>query len=480
MFSRRVNATKFTDPIGLEFFCEVKARSIYDGDQAPVAVMAALLHDRLQGSGRVFDFCYLYKEFRSASEGAITDMLHSASVNCEKDSLVFMDVYGDPEVINQVFEAIDNEQSGFIAKNEGYKRTDDIEKYIASTVTTRIFVNRERECAVVFINRMNARTYHLMCSFIPRYFPKLFSEKPVSPEEIAMLGALTKNDYHSFFSKLNFIADRYDLRDFKIKKLLEGFSQRTVRQRIDSLRSKIADNDRQIADNLRYYKSLLEAREELNISLIGLKTKANMESRDAELIEYLQANKNVTLLSAEDYSIEILVSTTIESFDDEMFEAMIGNEDSDINYEGFESESGFDVEDRAKLLRALFSSEATLKVKTCAYYSLETRGSVETRSDYGFPYEFRDRVPNPHLNYHACLGDYRRYIQDCLEKQDIVAAIEQCVASARSVNIGESVTFEPFVREILRSENKIIVLPNGTDATPHEALEYLNSTSFDQ
>ena len=92
---------------------------------------------------------------------------------------------------------------------------------------------------------------------------------------------------------------------------------------------------------------------------------------------------------------------------------------------------------------------------------------------YNFPASCKNEVPNPHLQYHACLGDNARYIREPLRRGDIVTAIEQCIASAGSVNIDEGVSVGPFVRDILKSNIAPFELPDGRRVNAAKALEWI-------
>ena len=107
----------------------------------------------------------------------------------------------------------------------------------------------------------------------------------------------------------------------------------------------------------------------------------------------------------------------------------------------------------------------------CAYYDLDYMSGVRVSRSYNYQ-NFEDYMPNPHLQYHQCLGDNATRINRCVSEGNFISAIEACRMSMRSVNIEEvSVTFRPFLEELMRSTHKVIEGPDGQLYTPEEALK---------
>ena len=118
--------------------------------------------------------------------------------------------------------------------------------------------------------------------------------------------------------------------------------------------------------------------------------------------------------------------------------------------------------------------ENKFKIKLCAVYHLDIRGTLDTTSNYHYPANCSDYLPNYHLQRHECLGDYRRVVTGYLERGDTIGAINACIASAKSININESgPTFNPFMREVFTTNARCIQMPDGTSVTPTEAFKTL-------
>ena len=130
---------------------------------------------------------------------------------------------------------------------------------------------------------------------------------------------------------------------------------------------------------------------------------------------------------------------------------------------------------RRKIMDAIFSDDAVLKVKMCSNYIIDLRGTCDATAGYRYGDEFIGYIPNPHIHRFACLGNYKPYINRAIRDGNLIGAIEQCVTSAKSLNFTEAHTVRYFLNDLFTSRYKVIVLPDGKEVTPVEALEYLKT-----
>ena len=138
-------------------------------------------------------------------------------------------------------------------------------------------------------------------------------------------------------------------------------------------------------------------------------------------------------------------------------------------------DSPISYEQMKKLLTAIFIDQ-TIKIKICAAYRFDARCTVDGVAGYNYGNVFKDMMKNPHINHYACLGDYRAMINDSLSRKDYVSAIEQCSASARSLDVTDATVMKSFMLEmygINEAESKFIELPNGTRCTTVEAVKWI-------
>ena len=74
------------------------------------------------------------------------------------------------------------------------------------------------------------------------------------------------------------------------------------------------------------------------------------------------------------------------------------------------------------------------------------------------------------------MGNYSRTINDALAKRDYITALEQCVASAKSLNLHDSAVMDNFMANFTRNSGtscKAIELPDGRVVHPKDAIKWL-------
>lgn len=82
---------------------------------------------------------------------------------------------------------------------------------------------------------------------------------------------------------------------------------------------------------------------------------------------------------------------------------------------------------------------------------------------------------NPHINEYSCMGGYSKTINELLSRRDYIGAIEQCVASCKSLNWGDHTVMCAFMRTFF-SDNSVarcIELPDGKVVNAKEAIKWL-------
>lgn len=201
----------------------------------------------------------------------------------------------------------------------------------------------------------------------------------------------------------------------------------------------------------------------------------NKKDKDGQIAEYFKCNKALVLLEAGKDTITFGVKTYLEYYDEDNVRAILNNPASFV-YENTPSD-----EDIKMLLEAIFI-EQKLKLRVCAAYELSLAGNVRGKTSVFAEPEFRNEagelvyMPNAHIQEYHCLGTYLAPINKCIADGDYIGAIEQCVASAQSLNFNDpsaKILIEALfaVRKNRISSNKCIELPDGSVVRPKEAIE---------
>lgn len=374
----------------------------------------------------------------------------------------------------QAMSAVDR---SFIAQYPGFRELEDIKAFTAKNGDFRFFIDEDRHAAVVFISNATYKLFHLMQAFTPRILPWFFKDKPLDELERALLRSLTETSAEEYIRILGSLEERSNLKLKRLEKQLENFVIDSKRKQLDTVLNRIEDYNGYIDENISRYRKLISEREKIILEKNGLELQIREGADSSEICDYFKCNKRIEFLSAGSSCINFIVKCCIENFDVDMYERFSENFNTHI-YTGYAigNPDFAEAKVRKEFLDEIFSDEPLLKIKTCAFYRICMEGIVEVQSSYNYPRSCKDRLPNPHIDRFACLGDHRPLIEEALRNGDVVGGIEQCVCSAKSINIGESPTISHMLHILFSTPvEKIIELPDGTSCTPSEALQWLRS-----
>lgn len=474
MFTRALNPALASD-IADEIFTNIDSVS-FNGDSTFVATLRALLAPRMSEDDYItvvtkfrHDRESVLKGYSSKSEGAL-----ALSKGLSANMIYICSIDGTDASVNASFDILDN---GFVEVCPSYTDVKGIDAFFLShlRIKARFFISKELRSTAVFIEGLDIPLWHAIQGFMSMYLPWYFEEKPLTEDERNLLRAITLKTATSYEKLIADYAEQYDFRTKRISKLLDGFETLSQNQRLSGLLNNISNVERNIDNNVNQYLSLISQREELIIQKLGLEQQIFEKKDSTEIVDYFIHNKHLNPTYVSGSSLDLIINTYLELFDVDMFESYNRNINS-FYYRGYDvTASAFvNAKAREKLLSVIFCDSPILKIKMCAYYRINLSGSVSSSSGYNFPSEYSDMMPNPHLQNYNCLGSYRVWIESALRNGDTIFAIEQCVASAKSVNVGEEASFKPFLRDLFSSScKKVIELPDGTSVTPTEAYEWL-------
>lgn len=315
---------------------------------------------------------------------------------------------------------------------------------------------------------------HALASFIPLYFPDLFMEKKLDEDEHSLLRSLNNSTSIGFENYVRKLASRDSFRRPMLMNTLRGMEKIAKEAEISQVKSSISEYENEIERIIRNFNSAQSAKQDLIIRLAGLETVR--DNTQDELFEYMISNKNIFEISTQGSKLSFNVRTYLDTFDadswDLVRDAVV--ERTDDFREGVFS----DKANKILLLDALFSENASMHIKMCAHWEFDIAYQT-ARATSGWNYiidsvDYADYLPNPHYDFHSCLGQNGPDIMNQLSKGDIVSAIEYCIAASKSVNIHEmGPTFIPFINRLFSRNNKVIETYDGLSLTPGEAVEYL-------
>lgn len=377
-----------------------------------------------------------------------------------------------------VEELIRNLDDQFIRVFGGWEIPQKSNTFLEKYMKVRVFINKAKNAAVVFTERLNMSRWHLIQSVFPTFVPGLFTEIPLDQQEKQMLHALTMHGASTYLKEISALEEKYDIRAKKIASMIGGFEKRERENQVNRIRMEIDNINSQMERLMREYQNQIDLKENANVRLNGMIYAINQDDGDGELVKFFQGHKMLDVESVSGSRITFIVKTYFENFDPDQYETFRNN---DRFIAASDSNGVFhDPENRKKFMDALIM-DRKFKLLMCGVYVLDIRGSVDTISGYDFPPNCEDYYPNYHLNHHHCMGDYRRIIPDYLNRGDTIGAINACIESVKSINIAESdATFNPMMHQLFESRKKCFELPDGSHVSAVQALEWLQKQEAPQ
>lgn len=478
MFRTAITTSPLVTDAAQSFFHNINGSS-YSGDISFLTTLRALVFPRMAEDDYLrvsFDgSSYSVGDVAGNPSRAVVKAICSDSVT-SRDNYIYIHSFRNHQDDN--YACLELMKRDFCKVYPGWHRLEKVTEFYKKQFLTMCFINPEKKSVIIFVDNFDIRKMHyLQCSifaFLPWYFDP---EKGVSEIEMELITSLREKTPDKYNDVIERIASQYDFRTARIRQLLSGFETRfekiecqNIKRQLDGERDSLRYLNQQIGEHLRL-------KHDLEIKLLGLESKVSSTTDDSEIMEYFLCNDKLVLLEVTDNTMLFGVKTYIEYFEEDMAKAAINNKNSYLYRP--DSEDGdryIPAESIEKLMKSIFIDQ-TLKIKVCAAYEFRLDGNVDARQYFSFNHEFKDCMPNPHIDGYQCMGNYSRTINELLANRNYIAALEQCIASAKSLNFGDSTVMHLFARAIYHIDcdynNRCIELPDGRIVDPKEAIAWL-------
>lgn len=368
------------------------------------------------------------------------------------------------------FNIVHTTDDSFAASHPAYTKLEKAENYLSKWLSCQIFVNHDINSAVVFSQELDTRKTHMLMSLLPLFIKTPFDEKPLTDDEKKLCFSMTKRTSGDFESMIAKLVRQSGLENELNEVLLKRFANVELERSIDETNNTLRVARAALEDNVAEYARLVQKVNDATIKYEALLARPKNES--TELVDYFKRHKNLQLVNVSDGTIKFYVKTTADWFDLDFYRRASSNGSI---YRMTADPPFCKVEDRKLLMDAIFSDDPVFRIRLCAIYALNT--DVAVFRNYEYPEELtRQYLPNPHLQYHQCLGSYRDPIRTAIRNSNYIGAIEQCVASCQSINLAETgVTFIPFMKRLFATtkKEKVLIDKDGNEYNAKEALEKL-------
>lgn len=481
MFNSRVEYTPFTTADADASFSNIEGAN-WNDDVSFVSTLRALVAPRIAENERVFvsvgSYSYDGYNVTGSEETAIRN-IKSVYNPCHQDKGVIR-ILNFKNASHESNEAWFNAYEKYFEKAfDDWYRIGKVTDFFVKAFPVMCFANPETKQVVILVEKLDLRKYHyLQCAifaFLPWYFNP---EDGVSELEMNLIKSLREKSEEAYIKCLKDIASKYDFRTIKINRLLSGFETRFDRDECTRLKRVINDKTDDANELNRRIGEIFNEIRTLEINVLGLEQKIAQGGTESEIRDFFLANKKIDLIHVSDASIDFIVKDYLEIFDEDMADRYISNENSSIYHPaGYNGADRIPKDDMEMLMRAIFDSQI-LKVRFCAAYSFSLTGNVAPISEYYFPDDCSDYMPNPHIQHYGCMGNYVRIINEMLQRHDYVGVIVQTMASCKSLNFADGTVFTRFMEDIYGyrvSNRKCIELPDGNVVEPEAAITWLKT-----
>jgi len=478
MFRATIQSTSLNTNTANNCFSNIYGES-FRGDISFLATLRALVAPRLK-SGEEINLRFTQSDYTATtvSENTPLRIIHAMFdpgyyVN---GSIIIHNCCNSKQTDN--YACLKVAESSFCDTFKGFHRLEKVTHFFKKSFYTVCFIHPEKRKVVIFVDRLDMKKLHyLQCAifaFLPWYFNP---EDGVSADEMELIQSLRENSPEKYEECIAKIASKYDFRTEEIKRLLTGFEERFDRFELDRVKRKIQDLLHDIDNyNDRISRCLID-KNNYEIKILGLETKI-AQGGSSEIMEYFLCNKKLVLYNVTDKELEFGVKDYLSYYDEDMAKRIIDNMSSYVYHPGCNCENIISKDDMKQLMYEIFINQ-TLKMRVCAAYRFTLGESVRGIQGYNYGHECEKYIPNAHIDSYRCLGNYERAINNCLKNHDYIGAIEQSIASCKSLNFGDGAVMKEFMKHIYGyggySHNKCIELPDGTVVTAKEASEWLKA-----
>lgn len=481
MFRGIISESPFVGGAAEQLFQNIHGDSSYNGDVSFLSTLRALLSPRMQQDENL-RLCFYKNGFTENDVathpiGTIVRAMGNPRTQRNEPSIcTICNVSIDGRIdVRACMEAL---KRGFCEAYEGWSMIGKVTDFYRKHFYVLCFVNPEIKSVCIFAENLNIKKLHYLQCSILAFFPWYFNpDDGVSDAEMSLISSFLENTSDRYTEAVKQIAEQHDFRTESIRRLLKDFDVKFESMMLNDTKEELRRIDSKISDLNSTIATCISEKAEKELLLLGIENKLSDRTNTSEIMEYFLCNKSLVLFDVYGDLLVFGVKTYLAYFDEELARSIIENKNSYAYEEASaDGDGGISCDDMGALMKAVFLDQ-TLKVRICAAYQLGQRSGVHPFGHYQFGCEFNGYMPNPHIDKYECMGNYTAEINNLFKARNYIAMIEQCVASANSLNFGDSTVFRSFMHDLYCDHGtrmKCIELPDGAVVTPAEAIEWLH------
>lgn len=469
MFAERIGNTAFSS----DFFDHTATCERSGFDSSMLSTMRAILFNRTKEHYELWEYNKVGDSFNGERYIGSPEDFINYFASYDNHNRVLAAIYSSSE-----FQRTDDLVSAFEKRGKvrGWRAIRKVTEFFRNAFQVIALANDSLKSSIVIVFSDNIRHYHAVQAAILAWMPYIFNkEDGITDDEAALFASLQNGDYAAYCAALDAVYRNSNIMDKMLERALSGIESRKFEALIRDVESDIRslDNDiRNCIDRIQQRESEIRV---LQAKIIGYKIAVDNNSGN-ELLDFFKSNKNVRLHDFKNGMVYFDALSYLEYWDEEQAERYIENNNS-VFYDDPPIGRFVSVNEMHRLLTAVFV-DCKLRLRFVARYCMNEDGNISGVADATFDGVFDDRMPNPHIQGWHCLGNYGEILRDASRSGNYVMAVQQCITSCGSLNIGDSTVMERFIKEFYTCTKKCIELPDGTTVAPYDAVKYLKSIGY--
>ena len=479
VFKTSITSTPFTSEAANSFFQNITG-SYFGNDCSFLSTLRALVAPRIKEDESVYltfgSTNYDGDTIRNVpAERAVSAICSSYQMNAS-GALIVHSFNADQNSNLACMQIVEDK---FTSIYPEYHRLDKVKAFYRKSFNVDCYINPDKKSVIVFVDNLDVKKMHYLqvsiLAFMPWY---LNQDDGLTEDELALMQSLRETNSANYEKYIAKLAEGYDFRTARIRQLLGDFETRYERIECDTVRNEIQSIDMEIQRLNDSIGAYLSRRNDKCIRLLGLEQRIAEGGGDSEIMDYFLCNNRLVLSHVSNTDMYFSVKDYLEYFDRDMAERAINNRSSYVyRPDGGNGHNAAASEKMQKLMQEIFVSEnPRLRIRFCAAYRFDLNGSVSAQTGDFSDYTFDGYMPNTHIDRYHCMGNYSRTINELLRKRNYIGALEQCIASCKSLNFGDSAVMGEFMRTMWSNNtvSRCIELPDGRVVKPNEAIRWLD------
>lgn len=321
-----------------------------------------------------------------------------------------------------------------------------------SGMPAHIFYSVQRNFTLITLaGNGDTTSLHLAAALFPQLAPWIFKDSPCTPQELAILKALTLGDKAPLRAQWQQMISADSFCQNRLAGLLAGFTGENIQERLNSLEKEYQDKLTQLNVTLLKAAALQKSAEDLADRQMQLQQRLlSGQDKDDELLHFLQASPQVRAIRRESTGgLRLCIHTHIDTVDEDLYDNYIRKSHLSI-YLTPAGESPYTESAMKSFYKALWE-EHRFKLRTWAEFVLFPDGSLVFREDSASRARESSRMPHPHLVRYHCLGTYEMQLNEAARQHDPVAAVNIVAGAARTLNLSDGFVGRAFLEELTHS-----------------------------